>query len=200
MINCYLGNKISQQLPYKRYEKLHFLHTSLAVAYEIYAKEQMKLCFKVLSESSVYRCLKERFRVRKKIPFKDTQYADCVNSSLPIDALIVTKIRGIKRQNTDNVLNSLCPLGEKEESFSGQKDHGISRRLEWDEKNTGESEVITDHNHECIFRHCNKCGPISMLQESIIKLNSDVDWSKQVMWHQWQYILLDNGDSDTKKK
>ena len=37
-----------------------------------------------------------------------------------------------------NVLNSLCPLGEKEESFSGQKDHGISRRLEWDEKNTGE--------------------------------------------------------------
>ena len=39
-----------------------------------------------------------------------------------------------------------------------------------------------------------------MLQESIIKLNSDVDWNKQVTWHQWQYILLDNGDSDTKKK
>ena len=91
-------------------------------------------------------------------------------------------------------------LGRKKESFSGQKDHGISRRLEWDEKNTGESEVITDHNHECIFRHCNKCGPINMLQESIIKLNSDVDWSKQVMWHQWQYILLDNWDNDTKKK
>ena len=51
-----------------------------------------------------------------------------------------------------------------------------------------------------IFRHCNKCGPINMLQESIIKLNSDLDWSKQVMWHQWQYILLDNGDSDAKKK
>ena len=71
-------------------------------------------------------------------------------------------------------------MGEKEENFSGQKDHGISR-LEWDEKNTGESEVITDHNHDCIFRQCNKCGPINMLQESIIKLNSDVDWSKQVM-------------------
>ena len=66
VINCYLGNKISQQLPYKSYEKLHFLHTSLAVAYEMYAKEQMKLGFKVLSESSVYRCLKGRFRVRKK--------------------------------------------------------------------------------------------------------------------------------------
>ena len=91
-------------------------------------------------------------------------------------------------------------LGRKEESFSRQKDHGISRRLEWDEKNTGESEVITDYNRDCIFRHCNRCGPINMLQESIIKLNSDVDWSKQVMWHQWQYILLDNGDSDTKKK
>ena len=172
--------KYHSNFPTRGKKKLHFLHTSLAVAYEMYAKEQMKLGFKVLSESSVYRCLKGRFCVRKKIPFKDTQ---CANSLL-VDALIVAKIRGIKRQNTDNVLNSLCPLGEKEESFSGQKDHGISRRLEWDEKNTGESEVITDHNRDCIFRHCNKCGPINMLQESIIKLNSDVDWSKQVMWHQ----------------
>ena len=112
VINCYLGNKISQQLPYKWYEKLHFLHTSFGVAYEMYAKEQMKLGFKVLSESSVYKCLKGRFCVRKKIPFKDTQCADCVNSSLLVDALIVAKIRGIKRRNTDNVLNSLCPLGQ----------------------------------------------------------------------------------------
>ena len=104
MIECYLGNKISQQLPYKRFQKLHFLRNSLAVAYEIYAKEQIKLGFKVLSQSSVYRCLKGRFRIRKKIPFKDTQCADCVNSSLLVDALIVTKIRGIKRKKTENVL------------------------------------------------------------------------------------------------
>ena len=66
VINCYLGNKILQQFPYKRYEKLHFLHTSLAVAYEMYAKEQMILGFRVLSQSSVYRCLKGRFHVKKK--------------------------------------------------------------------------------------------------------------------------------------
>ena len=175
MIKCYLGNKISQQLPYKRFEKLHFLRTSLAVAYEMYAKEQMKLGFRVLSQSSVYRCLKGRFRVRKKKPFKDTQCADCVNNSLLVDALIVTKIRGIKRRSTENVLNSLCLLGEKEESFSGQKDHGIPRRLEWDEKDTGKSEVITDHNHDCIFRNCKKCSAINTLQESIIKQNPEVD-------------------------
>ena len=66
VIKCYLGNKVSQQLPYKRFDKLHFLHTSLAVAYETYAKEQMRLGFRVLSQSSVYRCLKRRFCVRKK--------------------------------------------------------------------------------------------------------------------------------------
>ena len=66
VVNCYLSNKISQQLPYKRLEKVHFLHTSLAVAYEMYAKEQMKLGFRVLSQSSVYRCLKGRFCIRKK--------------------------------------------------------------------------------------------------------------------------------------
>ena len=105
----------------------------------------------------------------KKISFKDTQYADCVNSSLLVDALIVTKIRGIKRQNTDNVLNSFCPLVEKDKSPSAQNDQGISRRLQWDEKDTGKSKVITDHNCDCIFRNCKKCGAINTLQESIIK-------------------------------
>ena len=90
--------------------------------------------------------------LEKKIPFKDTQCADCVNSSLLVDALIVAKVRGIKRRNTDNVLNSLCPLGEKDKSPSGQKDRGISRRLKWDEKNTGESKVITHHKRDCILQ------------------------------------------------
>ena len=167
----------------------------------MYAKDQMKLGFRVMSQSSVYRCLKERFRVWKKIPFKDTQCADCVNRSLLVDALIVTKVRGIKGRNTKNVLNSFCPLPTKEQEKcpSAQNDHGISRRLEWVENNTGDSKVITDHNCDCIFRHCKKCGAINMLQESILKQNPDVDWSKQAMWHQWQYILLDNGENNTKK-
>ena len=150
----------------------------------------------------MYRCLKGRFCVKKEIPCKDTQCADCVNNSLLVDALIVTTVRGIKRRNTENVLNSFCPLPKKEQDkcLSAQNDHGISRRLEWDENNTGDSKVITDNNCDCIFRHCKKCGAINTLQESIIKQSPDVDWSKQVTWHQWQYILLDNGENNTKKK
>ena len=196
VVNCYLSNKISQQLPYKRFEKVHFLRTSLAVAYEMYAKEQMKLGFRILSPSSVYRCLKGRFRIRKKIPFKDTQCADCVNSSLLVDALIVAKVRGIRRRNTENVLNSFCPLSDKDKSPSADKDNTISRKLVWHDN----SEVITDHNRDCIFRNCKRCGAISTLQESIIKQNPDIDWAKQVTWHQWQYVLLDNGENNTKKK
>ena len=89
----------------------------------------------------------------KKIPLKETQCADCVNSSLLVDALIVAKIRGSKRQNTDNVLNSFCPLVENDKSPSAQNDQGISRRLQWNEKDTGKSEVIRDHNRDCIFRN-----------------------------------------------
>ena len=33
-----------------------------------------------------------------------------------VDALIVAKIRGIKRCNRDNVLNSFCPLVENDKS------------------------------------------------------------------------------------
>ena len=69
-------------------------------------------------------------------------------------------------------------MGEKDKSPSAQNDQGISRRLEWDEKDTGKSEVITDHNCDCTFRNCKKCGAINTLQESIIKQNPEVDWSK----------------------
>ena len=106
-----------------------------------------------------------------------------------VDALIVAKIRGIKRRNTVNVLNSFCPLVENDNSPCAQNNQGISSRLGWDEKDTGKSEVITDHNHDCIFRNCKKCSAINTLQESIIKQNPEVDRSKQVMWHLWQYIL-----------
>ena len=37
------------QLPFKRYSKFYYLRTSLAVAYDTYAREQLKLGFKVLS-------------------------------------------------------------------------------------------------------------------------------------------------------
>ena len=47
--------------------------------------------------------LERKISCSKKKPFKDTQCADCVNSSLLVDALIVAKIRGIKRRNTENV-------------------------------------------------------------------------------------------------
>ena len=85
---------------------------------------------------------------------------------------------------------------ENDKSPSTQNDQGISRRLQWDEKDTGKSEVITDHNHDCISRNCKKCGAINTL----VKQNPEVNWTKQVMWHQWQSILVDTGEKNSKKK
>ena len=53
VIKSYSSNKMSMQLPFKKYSKFYYLRTSLAVAYESYAREQMKLGFDVLSQSSV---------------------------------------------------------------------------------------------------------------------------------------------------
>ena len=39
------------QLPFKKYAKFYYLRTSLAVAYDSYAREQKKLGFAVLSQS-----------------------------------------------------------------------------------------------------------------------------------------------------
>ena len=122
IVKFYKSNKISMQLPFKRYSKFYYLGTSLAVAYDTYVREQLKLGFKVLSQSSVYRSIKGKFQTRRRIPFKDTQCTDCVNNSLLIDALIVSKVKGIKRRMIENILNSLCPA--KKTSVNNESQNG----------------------------------------------------------------------------
>ena len=205
IVNCYKSNKISMQLPFKRYTNFYYLRTSLAVAYDTYVKEQLKLGFKVLSQSSVYRSIKGKFRTRKRIPFKDTQCTDCVNNSLLIDALIVSKVKGIKRRMTENILNSLCPTPKKSESNVSQNNesrNGACRRLEWEMDRPEHRVTISDHNRNCIFRHCKDCGGITKLQESIVRQNPDVDWNQVVTWSQWKNLILGRTEniSDSKQE
>ena len=182
------------QLPFKRYSKFYYLRTSLAVAYDTYAREQLKLGFKVLSQSSVYRSIKGKFRTRRRIPFKDTQCTDCVNNSLLVDALIVSKVKGIRRRITENILNSLCPI----DINNKESQNGACRKLEWQQ----DRETISDHNRNCIFRLCKSCGGIMKLQESIIQQNPDLDWNQVVTWHQWKNLSLGENEnsSDNKKE
>lgn len=175
-LKFFMKNSISQQIPYKRYARYYYLRTPLAVAYELYAQKQRMLGFRVLSRSSVYRCLKGKIRVRQKIPFKDCQCDICLNVSLLIDALVAFKVMGISRRITQNVLKSLCNL----KSTVGS----IRRKLELGED---KEVVLTDHDRDCIFRKCNCCGGVK-LQEEIIKQNPNVDWSRIVTWHQWEYV------------
>ena len=182
------------QLPFKRYSKFYYLCTSLAVAYDMYAREQLKLGFKVLSQSSVYRSIKGQFRTRRRIPFKDTQCTDCVNNSLLVDALIVSKVKGIKRRITENILNSLCPIDKNINNKESQI--GACRKLEWQQ----DRETILDHNRNCIFCLCKNCGGITKLQESIIKQNPDVDWNQVVTWHQWKNLSIGETENSSDNK
>ena len=143
------------QLPFEKYAKFYYLCTSLAVAYDSYAREQMKLGFAVLSQSSVYRCLKGKFHIRKKIPFKDTQCAECVNNSLIVDALIVGKVKGVKRRIMENILNSYCELENNESDSTTKNEIKSSRKLEFCNE-----ELITDHNSDCIFHQCKKSSEV----------------------------------------
>ena len=139
----------------------------------------------------MYRCLKGKFRIRKKIPFKDTQCAECVNYSLLVDALIVGKVKGIKRRITENVLNSYCKLEKNESDSNTQKEIKRSRKLEFRNE-----ELITDHNRDCIFRHCKKCSTINY-QESIRRQNPEINWDQEVTWHQWRNVIVGENNTDS---
>ena len=177
VIQFYSSTKISLQLPFRKYSKFFYLRTPLAVAYQEYAKEQLSLGYRVLRPTSVYRCIKKMFRTRKKIPFKDCQCDICVNLSLLVDSLIANKVGGIKRRITENILRSYCPIRKKNRDVNNERT--ANRKLEFTE-----SEAISDHERDCIFRKCKKCGAVA-LQNKIVRENPDIDWNSTVTWSQW---------------
>ena len=194
VIEFYSSSQISLQLPHKKYAKYHYLRSSLAVAYDQYVKAQSQSNGTILSKTTVYRCLKGKFRTRRKIPFKDCQCKTCVNNGLLVDALIVAGVKGISRSNTENVVRSYCPIQKQCTT------QAPSRKLNW-EGEGAEKAVLTDHDRACIFRECSKCGAIG-LQETIRKANPDLNFENAVLWHQWEKMEIDvekDSSEDPKK-
>ena len=144
----------------------------MAVAYEENAKHQRTLNSRVLSRTSVYECLKGKFRVPKNIPFKDCQCDTCLNNSMLVDALIVAGVKHLHHRITDNIMLSYCPLNMTKT-------------------------VITDFKRDCIYHDCSQCGVI-YFQEALVRMNRDVIWSKSVVWHQWEKV--DSANPNVKKK
>ena len=137
-----------------------YLQSTLGIAYEEYAREQHALGNRVLSQSAVYRCIKGKVRMRRRVPFKDCQCDDCLNHGLLVDALIVAGVKGISRRNTHNVLKSFCPIMSNDYNGDEKRKH-MGRKLY-----VKQDVMITDHKHDCIFCKCKLCGSVGF-QESI---------------------------------
>ena len=187
VLKFYSSTSISLQLPYKKYNKFYYLRTPLAVAYEEYAKHQRSIKCTVLSRTSVYECLKGKFKVRKKIPFKDCQCDTCLNNSMLVDALIVAGVKHLRHRITDNIMLSYCPIQQKEKPNDGKNES----------EHTTEEYVITDHKRDCIYRDCLQCGVV-YFQEALSRKNMHVQWENTVIWHQWEKV--ESSNPKAKKK
>ena len=60
--------------------------------------------------------------------------------------------------------------------------------------------TISDHNRNCLFRHCKNCGGITKLQESIIRQNPDIDWNQVMTWSQWKNLSVGETENISDKK
>lgn len=189
VLQFYSSSKISLQLPFKKYSRYFYLRTPLAIAYADYRKEQIDLGYRVLSPTSVYRCIRKTFRTSRKVPFKDCQCDICVNISLLVDSLLANGVKGIKKRITENILQTFCPIN-KQERDGNASERTTNRKLEFTD-----SEVITDYKRDCIFRLCPQCGPVT-LQEKIIHDNPDIDWSREINWSQWVSRTVPSHNSD----
>ena len=100
-----------------------------------------------------------------------------------VDALIVAGFKHLHHRITENIMLSYCPL----------KDCQNGKKESADTSDT----VITDFKRECIYRDCSQCSVI-YFQETLCRMNSDVVWSKSVVWHQWEKV--DSTNPKVKKK
>ena len=90
-----------------------------------------------------------------------------------VKALIVAGVKGVVRRISRNILKSYCPLNK--EKATGEST--CTRKLQFDDGNQVDEEVMTEHNCDCIYCDCKKCSMVQ-LQQSIIEQNADVDWSE----------------------
>ena len=78
-LEFYASHRIVLLLPFKKYVKNKYLWSTLGVAYEEYVRKQHALGNRVLLQSAVLRCIKGKFRMRRRVPFKDCQCDECLN-------------------------------------------------------------------------------------------------------------------------
>ena len=88
-------------------------------------------------------------------------------------------------------MNSYCKLEKNESDSNTQNEIKRSRKLEFRNE-----ELITDHNRDCIFRHCKKCSTINY-QESIRRQNPEINWDQEVTWHQWRNVIVGENNTDS---
>ena len=148
VIEFYMKPQVTQELLYKWFHDKYFMRAPLAVTYKEYTREAKRVGDRVLSKMSVYQCLRDdgRFKCRNNTPYKDCKCDTCLNNSLIVDALIVAGAKGVVRRISRNILKSYCPVNKKEATGEST----CTRKLQFDDDNQVEEEVMTEHNHDCI--------------------------------------------------
>ena len=146
-LEYYASHRTTLSLPFKKYVKNMYLQSTLGVAYKEYARKQHAHGNRVFLQSAVYRCIKGKVRMRRRVLFKDCQCDECLNHGLLIDALILAGVKAISRRNTHNVLKSFCPMMGNEYD-TDERIKGTGRQL-FKEQNV----ELTDHKHDCLFRN-----------------------------------------------
>ena len=81
-LDFYASHRITLSLTFKKYAKNMYLWSTLGLTYEKYVREQHALRNGMLLLSAVYKCIKGKIRVRRRVLFKDCQCDDCLNHGL----------------------------------------------------------------------------------------------------------------------
>ncbi len=161
---------VSMRLPYKRQAKNVYMRSAMLTAYKQYTKEQSMLGNQVLGLTSFYLALPKQLKYMHDVPFRNCQCEDCLNCSLLTDAVRASKLQGVPRRTTELVLRTLCPPSQTTCDPLTVKQENVT---------------IGDCHQECIFCQCNLCG-FSKYKQDLMDLNPDFDYTKNVVWHQWE--------------
>jgi hypothetical protein len=181
VVDTFTRNDISMKLPYRRQARNYYMRSALEPAYDTYAAEQKALNQRVLSISSVVRCLPKGMKAMKKVPYRHCLCETCLNCSLIVDAVRGAGVKGISRQTTSNVLKSICSPRDSHADGNG------------DSFPCDEDVTLSDCHRLCVFRKCTDCGE-KRLQEFVYRNNISMDRSKNVHWVQWEGINDANGN------
>lgn len=175
--NFFMAPAATMCLPMRRYAGRYYFRNPVAEIYPRYVRAMQQKGERVLSLSSVMRCLpRDKFKPCSKAPYKTCKCGVCENGMMLLTAAVRNGLQGLSKRPSKAAMMVICsPPRQK-----SQKQNECSDASDASDAHDAD---ILDYNIRCVRDRCHHCRN---KLATILKANHGLKKSARIIYRQWE--------------